>query len=368
MSALDTINFDTINLDTINIKAHVGRPHALPGSVATIWGEGTDFVQLCFQSRGCRYSDMGSCIMCDYGCGRELTADEVAAFCRETELFDSREISEVLIGTYGSALDEYEISSECFRIILQRLADSPIPMIGFETHCDTVIEKKLQEIRDYLPGKKIYIEMGFESLNDTVREKYLNKKLTIANLQRAIARVQQMGFMTILNVLLGSPFLTPLEQIEDVVVSVQWAFEHGADNVILFPMNVKPYTALYHLMEEGLYRPISHWRLIAALYALSQRLTEEQLAHVGLSWYGERKDIYPEEFPRMIPPVCCSECGREIFSFYQKYLKADSGLQRKALIENMMARKMNCHCREEEWRELSGDNKVVLPECDKSEL
>lgn len=342
------------NLDIINVEAHMDRPHALPDSVATVWGRESGFVQLCFQSRGCRFSDMGSCIMCDYGCGSELTAEQVSNFCRESELFNSREISEILIGTYGSVLDEYEISSECFRIILQRLRESPIQMVGFETHCDTVTEEKLREIKEYLPDKKIYIELGFESLSDKVREKYLNKKLKIANLKQAMMHINQMGFMTILNVLLGSPFLTPSEQIADVVSSVQWAFQQGAAHVVLFPVNVKPYTALYRFMNEGLYRPISHWRVIAALHALSQVLEEEEMACLGLSWYGERTDIYSEEFPRMVPPRCCPDCREELFSFYQQYLQAESGRRRNQLIDNMRTKAMKCHCREEEWSELAG--------------
>lgn len=152
-------------LDAINIEAHMGRPYGLPETVATVWGEGSDFIQLCFQSRGCRYCDMGSCIMCDYGRGRSLAVDEVTSFCMKSGLFEDRKISEILIGTYGSVLDEYEISRDCFQVILHRLHTSPIPMVGFETHCDTVTEEKLQIIREQLLGKKIYIEMGFESLN-----------------------------------------------------------------------------------------------------------------------------------------------------------------------------------------------------------
>lgn len=342
------------NLDAVNIEAHIGRPNALPDSVATIWDKDSDFVQICFQSKGCRYSDMGSCIMCDYGCGRKLTADEVSDFIQKTALFHNPEISEILIGTFGSVLDEYEISPECFRMILRGLKDSPIPMVGFETHCDTVTNEKLREIGEFLAAKKVYIEMGFESLSDTVREKYLNKKLKIIHLQKAMAAVHQAGFLVILNVLLGSPFLTPSEQIKDVVASVRWAYEQGSDYVILFPINVKPYTALYRFMNEGLYRPISHWRIIAALHAISQVLTDGQMAGLGLSWYGERGDIYPEEFPRMVPPLCCPDCREVLFTFYQEYLRTESGRRRKELIDHMMTRAMKCHCREEEWRELAG--------------
>ena len=267
------LNVDFAGFDGINIKEHSDRPYALPDTVATIWGEDTGFVQICFQSRGCRYSDQGSCIMCDYGRGRELTADEVADFCRESDIFSRRDISEILIGTFGSVLDEYEIPEECFQVILQRLQNSPIPIVGFETHCDTVTEKKLQEIKEYLPDKNIYIEMGFESSDDTVREKYLNKRLKLPNLLRAMGYIHQAGFITVLNVLLGSPFLSPKEQIQDVVSSVQWAFEQGADNIVLFPMNVKPYTALYRFMEQGLYHPVSYWRLAETLYALSRVLS-----------------------------------------------------------------------------------------------
>ena len=47
------------------------------------------------------------------------------------------------------------------------------------------------------------------------------------------------------NVLLGAPFLCERDQLDTAVKSVNWAFEQGTDSVVVFPMNIKPFTLLY---------------------------------------------------------------------------------------------------------------------------
>ncbi len=339
-------------LDDLNCRIRADRPLARRETIATLWGEGTEFVQVCFQSRGCRYSDMGACIMCDYGCGRNLEPYEIENYCSTAPVFEDSGVKEILIGTYGSSLDEYEMSETCFRKILERLRQTDIPMIGFETHCDTVSSGKLKEIKDYLFDKEIYIEMGFESLDDKVRERYLNKRLKIKNLEKAMELVHRFGFLVVLNILIGAPFLSPRQQIEDVCASVKWAFDNGADNVVLFPMNVKPYTVLYRIMQKGMYKPVSHWLVINTLDELAQILTDDQLAHVGLSWYGERSDIYKKPFLQMVTPRACDKCRGKIFRFYGMYQAEASGSRRRELIREILQTPVECDCREEEhWLE-----------------
>lgn len=337
-------------LDNLNLRIRADRPLARRETIATLWGEGTEFVQMCFQSRGCRYSDMGACIMCDYGCGRNLEADEIENYCSTAPVFKDSGVKEILIGTYGSSLDEYEISEACFCKILERLRQTYIPMVGFETHCDTVNYGKLKEIKEYLSDRELYIEMGFESLDDKVRERYLNKRLNIKNLKKAIELAHQFGFLVVLNVLIGAPFLSPRQQIEDVCASVMWAFDNGADNVILFPINVKPFTVLYRIMQKRMYKPISHWRVISVLDELAQTLTDTQLAHVGLSWYGERTDIYKNPFLQMVTPRACDKCREKIFGFYGRYQSQASGGRRRELIREILQTPLECGCREEEHR------------------
>ena len=172
-----------LNHNQINRRNKISglaKPFTPPEKIATVWGRGSEFIQICFQSRGCRYSNAGYCIMCDYGRGRNLTPEEVDSYLKTSGVLSESMIKELLIGTYGSCLDEYEISSECFKVILQNLSYCRVPLIGFETHCDTITERKLNTIKRFLSEREIYIEMGFESLDDTVRTRYLNKKMVSA--------------------------------------------------------------------------------------------------------------------------------------------------------------------------------------------
>ena len=344
-------------LDRLCIRARSGRPQAKTGTIATVSGKGERFVQFCFQSRGCRYSDMGGCLMCDYGCGHNLKPVEIRRYLEDTTVLKRPGIQELLVGTYGSIFDEYEMPEECLEEILKCLGLTEIPQIGFETHCDTVTTARLELIKRYLPDRQIYVEMGFESVDDTVRKHYLNKKLELNQLEHAIRKVHENGFEVVLNILLGSPCLDRARQIQDVCDSVDWAFGHGSDYIVLFPVNVKPFTVLYQMMEKGLYEPISKWTLVYALQSLADKLDDERLGKINLSWYGEREDIYPLPFARMIPPMSCGKCRESVTSFFVKY-QTSEGSERRSLIKEVLSVQMECDCREREEERIYGQGLV----------
>lgn len=291
--------------------------------------------------------------MCDYGCGHNLRPEEIRRYLEDSDILKQPQIQELLVGTYGSVLDEYEMPGECFEEILKNLSQTKIPQIGFETHCDTVVKKKLELIKEYLPDRLVYVEMGFESANDTVRKRYLNKKLELKQLENAIHEIHKIGFDVVLNVLLGSPCLSREQQVWDVCDSVDWAFGHGADYIVLFPVNVKPYTVLYQMMERGLYEPISKWTLVYTLRSLADKLDDGTLGRINLSWYGEREDIYPPPFDRMVVPVSCEKCDALVNSFFANYQMVD-GSKRKDLIKGILSEWIECDCRQREEQRIYG--------------
>lgn len=331
-------------LSAANLKAHNGRPLTPEGHYITLWHPSERFFHCCIESRGCRYSrDAGACVMCDYGIGRELTPAELSEALASALGPWAGKVDTLLLGSYGSVFDPAEISEECFDVLLRFLRDYPVQTVIFETHCATVTPEKLSRIRDVLPAeRRVTVEMGYESCDRFVLESCLNKVLSLPQLESAIQMIHDAKMSACLNVFLGAPFLSPADQLETARDSVFWALERGADSLVLFPANIKPFTLLYKLYEAGHYAPLSQW-MVPALF---RRLPEQALERITLSWYGDRKNFYEnDQFP-LIPPQDCPECHNAVFAFYREFLRAEDGQARSAAVRRVWERPLPCSCRE----------------------
>lgn len=165
----------------------------------------------------------------------------------------------------------------------------------------------------------------------------MNKYMDLSKLEKAIQDIRSHDMGVVLNVLLGAPFLSPEEQLEDSRKAVEWAVEHGADCVVIFPVNIRPNTLIWKLYQEGEYRPVSHWLLIELL----SELNSECIERVELSWFGDRQEA--GEALNVIPPVCCSECKPVLMQFYREFMSDFNASSRRGMIE-MLKRKVCCKC------------------------
>ncbi len=331
-------------LSKMNIEAHKGRPLTPENKKLTLWRHSEAFMHCCIESQGCRFNrNNGACIMCDYGVGCNLTPNELKKALEEELQPCVASVSTLLFGSYGSIFDIEEVSEECFDVLLDFIVKQEIQTVIFETHCCTVNERKLEKIQEKLctKGRKIIIEMGYESCDPYVLKNCLNKVLDLELLCNTIRQIHKYFMEVSLNVFLGAPFLSEREQLDTAVQSVEWAFEKGADSVVIFPCNVKPFTLLYQLYENNYYKPISQWMLVELL----SRIQEEKLNRITLSWYGDRSNFYENgQFP-LIPPRDCEKCHNDIFTFYRSFMKESLCTRRKQLVEEFIKSETNCDCR-----------------------
>ena len=307
-------------LSKVNLEMHKKRPQTPKDKILTLWQPEKGFIHCCIQSRGCRYSrNAGACIMCDYGIGCNVSAEELA-LALEKELAPCVPYTDkMLFGTYGSIFDESEISAECLDVILDFIRKYQIPTVIFETHCETVSEAKLQWIKESIsPDTDVIIEMGYETCDTYVLHRCLNKVLELEVLEKAIDLVETMEMSVCLNVFVGAPFLNASDQMETACKSIQWAVERKVDSLVLFPANIKPFTLLHKLYLAGQYQSVSQWMLPL----LFSELTEDVLERISLSWYGDRQNFYENNEYPLLPPEDCESCHDELFSFYGDFLRA----------------------------------------------
>ena len=317
-----------------NILARDTSPHRLP--ICEVWGHG-DFLHICFSSVGCQYRKAGYCTMCDYGGGRNITAEEAVSGFQKAIENASHVVREVLLGTCGSILDEYEMSPQVLIALLEAVFNHGIPSVILETHYTTVTQAILEKIRQALPGREVIIELGFESSDPKVLKHSLCKYMDLDALADTICRIKNFGMSPVLNVFLGAPFLTAEEQILDAEKSIAWAVAHGASRVVVFPANIKPNTLLWKLYQEGKYKRISHWELIELL----SRLDDVLLEKVEISWYGDRQEAGRNI--QILPPSSCLRCQPILMSFYQAFMENFDPKQRRQLLKRLYAQ-TSCDC------------------------
>ncbi len=310
------------------------------GANYTTWME-NKVLQVTYKSRGCRNSALGSCLMCDYGAGRNLNLEECTQILPEVLLRETGHIEELILNTYGSFLDEYEIPKENRHAVLMQVAETKIPYITFETHYKTVTKECIEEIQRVIGDRDIAYEMGLESVNPYVLHNCLNKDINLEELKECIRLIHNYHHAVIFNILYGSPFLSERHQMEDVLQSIQWAYEQDVEVIVLFPVNIKPFTALEHLYRGGFYQPVSHWGFIKLLDAVPENI----LNRISIAWYGNREIKYDSYDFAPVLPISCKVCHEAIMEFYKNFIKNRDMQHRKELLGKMMSQPFECGCR-----------------------
>lgn len=272
-------------------------------------------LQICFCSTGCKYSENGSCIMCNYGKSRRynLKEKDIRKIVQEVTNNLKQKPKVLLLNSLGSILDNREIPLDNLKTLLDEISKIDINVIIFETHYLSISIQILELIKHKLSNKEIVIELGLESSNKFIREKCLNKYIDNEKFIETIDLIKKYKFGVETNVIFGTPFLTITGQIKDTIDTIKWCFENNIDKVNIFPINIKPYTLLYKLYEEKQYKPIRHKDFIRML----KQIPKKYIDKIYLCWYGNRQLNYDRK--ETILPVCDENEYIQLMKFYKSF-------------------------------------------------
>lgn len=308
---------------------------------------GRRFAQVWLRTRGCRHDlSRGGCTICNYWASSPAGADELVT-SMEAALDELQfDPATLVLSASGSFFDPWEIDPEARRRILEILRERcPKADVILETHHDTVTAEIIAECSRIL-GHPWTIEMGFESADPIVLRCCLNKPINPEDFLRTLEIIhQEPSVKTIANIVLGAPFLTSNGIIDDAVATVQWAFDHGVDECVLFPMNLKPYTLAYWLAEHSLYAQPSLWLLVDVLAAMPAEI----LSRVNFAWH--RVDRGQESLwdKGIIPPKTCDACYQRVITSLDSYL--GNGV-RDEIVHSLKSDACSCGVN---WREENRD-------------
>lgn len=310
---------------------------------------GGNYVEVWFMTSGCRWDAQGGCTMCNYGRGHSITADEMVHAVAEALAAIQIDVTELVVSPSGSMLDPAEVPVSARQRIYSLVRDFPTPQFLFETRPETVTEEALNELVGSIPGKRLVVEMGYESSDARIQRFCINKGITPAIFSEKAQLLHRHSVGVCANISLGTAFLSPREAIADAVASVRFTLEHGADTAVLFPLHVKPYTLLAWLASKGLYRPPSLWSLVETLAELGDNLMDR----VEISWY---RSYYNDSSKIIASPTTCPNCYERILELLDRYRDSRSS----SVIHEIRA--IDCSCKEKWQREIGEAETRPLPE------
>lgn len=307
-------------LSRVALSLRQGQPRLSAEPLTTVNREtvgGRPFVRLWFTTAGCTHDRRGRCTMCNYGTGEPADTESIVHAAALDLSRWGRTHGTLLVSPSGSMFDEREVDPLTRRQLLTLAASTGFERILVETRPETITDAVLSESIALLRGKQLEVEIGLESSDPWVLRWCVNKGLQLEHVVRALDLCAAHGATSIVNVSLGTAFLTEAEAIADAVDTTRWAFAQGATEVVVFPLSVRGWTVLQHLYDRGRYQPVSLWSLIEVL----RRLGREAAARVSISWYRDYNadDDSPSPLRILATPTTCARCVGDVLERLDGY-------------------------------------------------
>lgn len=255
----------------------------------------------------------GGCTMCGYSnlaifeqnIGTDIVYDQ---FKRGLEVIRNLPHEMIAIGTAGSFLDSDEIPYDTQSEIIRTLDSSQdIHYINIESRAEYITKESIENIvRAVNDPYKLSVGIGLESSNDLVRELCVNKSMRISSFTQSLKRLKEYIISPTVYVVLGKPFIDEWANIIDALESLEFAFNQGADRVVLLLLGIQPNSLIEWLYLHDLYKPSKIWAMVEVI----KRIPEELREHVLIADPRLPKRLEVEE-------CACAQTAAELLSEYK---------------------------------------------------
>lgn len=204
--------------------------------------------------------------------------DIYAQFRNEIGLYDIKKFSVISIYNSGSMLNPEEIETEALeQIFLFIKKTGTIKKVVIESRAEYVKPEPVKHLSEILGNPiKLSVAMGLETHDDIKRDLCLNKGCSLKDIEDAVNSLKGIA-ETQLYVLLGLPFLTESETIEDTTETLKWAADSGADEIHIEPVTLQKNTFIELLVKKGLYKLPS----IYSVYEVLKKVVPEIRPYVS---------------------------------------------------------------------------------------
>ncbi|MHA1780446.1 MAG: radical SAM protein [Candidatus Thorarchaeota archaeon] len=296
-----------------------------------------------FVTRGCSNDRAGGCTMCNFGWSQVSEADilwQIDAIARKVEGAPF-----VYLTPLGSMFDDAEVPPHVRERIFAKFSNLGLTWFGTESRVDTITHERMAAFREAF-GDDVHLQvgLGLESADPYILRNCINKRISLDQYREAVDILHEYNIDAITHVLMKPAFLTEQEAIEDTVNTINWARRNGADRIVFFMTNVKPYTLLSWMMHHGMYRVPYLWSGIEVLRRVNADL------HHPITLSGIYSGIEIEQLAHN-----CDQCSEEIIGDLQRFsMTLDT-----SILDDL--EDIECSCRHE-WERITTSDSIPLRE------
>lgn len=166
----------------------------------------------------------------------------------------------------GSFFDENEITKNTRDYIYQEIAKvKKIKEVVIESRIEYINSEKLEEMRNSLKNKYIEIGIGLETINDYVRNNYINKGLLFNEFKKTFQLCKEHNVGVKAYLLFKPPFLNEIGAIDDCVNSIKTLINLGINSISINPLNIQKGSLAEYLWYQKRYRPPWFYSLFTCL-------------------------------------------------------------------------------------------------------
>jgi len=197
----------------------------------------------------------------------------------------------------GSFLDPDEIDEETLIEILRIIKKNNVEVLSTESRPEFVLnEQRLETMRENFNGS-ISIGIGLESSNDFIRNFCINKGFGTKAFMQAVDILKKHDITFHSYILLGKPFLSTYEDIEDTLRTIRLTISLGGIAIVRL-VNLQAHTLVHWLWERNMYALPRLWSALRVL----EDLTPTERSKVWIK--GIDKDMPPA----IAYAMNCEEC------------------------------------------------------------
>ncbi|MCL2050383.1 MAG: radical SAM protein [Lachnospiraceae bacterium] len=143
----------------------------------------------------------------------------------------------------------------------------------FEARASSITKEKLDLVKKYIsPKNRVIIEFGVETGNEWLRNHWLNKDVTNAQIINAISLIHEAGFKAAADILIGIPGLTEVQSQNVFNDTIFWLEKAGIDQFVALPLNRKTLT-----LQGIIYQHLKNDHLLLEMGIAQQE-------HTGIPW------------------------------------------------------------------------------------
>ncbi|MFX1256251.1 MAG: archaeosine biosynthesis radical SAM protein RaSEA [Promethearchaeota archaeon] len=265
---------------------------------------GKEFVVI-LRTKGCSMTleDSGGCSMCGYIQDANLEKVKPIYIMNQFDYALKNKLEEIekdnnnyviKLFNSGSFFDNNEIAESVRTYIYKKIADiKNIKEVVVESRVEYVKPEDLIKMRELLNKKYVEIGIGIETVNDYIRNNYINKGLIFDDFLNTFQTCKEHGIGIKAYLLFKPPFVNEESAIDDCIDSIKSLIKLNINSISINPLNIQKGTLVEYLWYQNRYRPPWFYSLIKCL---KKSITQKNLKNVRIlsdpSGAGTKRGIH----------------------------------------------------------------------------